>query len=146
MLQFYRLGECGKASVPNYTLLHCTAEQLLNASTDGDALIYEDDVPTLVAGGSLLNKHHAVSQSQAAAIMRTIIEDDLICAALRDGLQRSSLNPHGNMPVDGAHPVDPAVELIRERAIRPVLGESLPGSTMTARFVRMAYDYYRART
>jgi hypothetical protein len=74
--------------------------------------------------------------------MRRIVQDGVISEALRNGIQEAILNPHGNMPVNGAHPVDPVVALIEERAILPALG-ALPPGYVVLRFVRFAYDCIR---
>lgn len=124
----------------NYALFECTAQQLLSDTFDGDDLVYEDDVRT-VADGSVSTEHHQISKFQAKAIMRRIVEDSAIGEALRDGIRRAELNPNGNMPVSGAHPVDPVVALIEQRAIRPVL--ALPPRSVVLHFVGIAYDYIR---
>jgi hypothetical protein len=130
----------------NYALLlEYTAQRLLSESLDGDHLIYEDDLLTQARDGSLFTKHHQISESQAKAIMRKIVQDDVICEALRNGIEKARLNPNGNMPVGDAHPVDPNVALVNERAILPVLGE-LPPSGVTFAFVGMAYDHVRGST
>ena len=122
----------------NYGLYKCTAQQLLSDDFDGDDLIYEDDVLTL-ADGCLSTKHHQMSKSQAKAIMRRIVQDDVISEALRNSIQEAKLNPNGNMPVDGAHPVDPAVALIEQRAILPIMG-ALPCVSVVLHFAGVAYD------
>jgi hypothetical protein len=124
----------------NYALFQCTAQQLLGDAFDGDDLIYAED-PLRLADGSLSREHHQVSKSQAKAIMRRIVQDDVISEALRNGIQWAILNPDGNMPVNGAHHVDPAVALIEERAILPVLG-ALPPGYIVLQFVKMAYRYF----
>ena len=128
----------------NYALFAYRTEQLLNKSPerdDGD-LIYEDALPTLI-DGSLVPTHYQLSKSQAKAIMRAILADDLIGKAMRDGVERARLNPHGNMPVDGAHPVDPAWVLVKERAVRPVL-DALPDHIVT-HFLARAYELLLSR-
>jgi hypothetical protein len=82
--------------VKNHALFECTAQQLLSDAFDGDDLIYEDDVRTL-AEGSLSTEHHQISKSQAKAIMRRIVQDDVIGEALSNSIQRARLNPNGNM-------------------------------------------------
>ena len=125
----------------NYALFECTAQQLLSDAFDGDDLIYEDDVRTL-ADGALSTEHHQISKSQAKAIMRRIVQDDVVGEALSNGIQQARLNPNGNMPVDGAHPVDPVAVLIEERAILPTLG-ALPSVSVVLYFVGIAYDHIR---
>jgi hypothetical protein len=125
----------------NYALFECTAQQLLSDAFDGDDLIYAED-PLTLADGSPSTENHQISKSQAKAIMRRIVQDDVIGETLRNGIQEAILNPNGNMPVNGAHPVDPAVALIEERAILPTLG-ALPPNYIVLRFVRFAYDYIR---
>jgi len=125
----------------NYALFECTAQQLLSDAFDGDDLIYEDDVRTL-ADGSLSTEHHQISKSQAQAIMHRIVQDDVVGEALSNGIQRARLNPNGNMPVDGADPVDPVVAIIEERAILPTLG-ARPSVSVVLYFVGVAYDYVR---
>ena len=125
----------------NYTLFKCTAQQLLSDAFDGEDIIYEDDVLTHV-DGSLSTVHHQISKSQAKAIMRRIVQDDVIGEALRNGIEEARLNPNGNMPVNGAHPVDPAVALIEERAILSTLG-ALPSVSVVMYFVGIAYDNIR---
>lgn len=126
----------------NYALFECTAQQLLSDAFDGDDPIFEDDILTHV-DGSLSAEHHQISKSQAKAIMRRIVQDDVIREALSNGIQRARLNPTGNMPVDGAHPVDPAVALIEERAILPTLGVR-PSVSVVLYLVGIAYDYIRS--
>jgi len=72
--------------------------------------------------------------------MRRIVQDDVICEALRSGIREATSNPDGNMPVNGAHPVDPVVALIEERALFPTLG-ALPCVSVVLYFVGNAYDY-----
>jgi hypothetical protein len=122
----------------NYALFKCTAQQLLSDELDGDDPIYEDEVLTHV-DGSLSTVHHQISRSQAKAIMRRIVQDDVISEALRNGIEEARLNPNGNMPVNGAHPVDPAVALIEERAILPTLGTRAPVFVVLY-FARIGYD------
>ena len=74
--------------------------------------------------------------------MRRIVQDDVIGEALRNGIEEARLNPNGNMPVNGAHPVDPAVALIEERAILSTLG-ALPSVSVVMYFVGIAYDNIR---
>ena len=136
-------GERRRPIMKNYALFECTAQQLLSDSFEGDELIYAEDLRRL-AGGSLSTEQHQISKSQAKAIMRRIVQDDVIGETLRNGIQEAILNPDGNMPVNGAHPVDPVVALIEERAIRPTLG-ALPPSYIVLRFVRFAYDDIRTR-
>lgn len=130
--------------MPNYTLLNCTAEQLLGEPANGDQLIYEEDVPTLGQDGKINKVHHQMTRGQAHAIMRKIVNDDIIIQALKDSIEFARLNPLGNMPVNGAHPVDPAVKIIKERAIRPVLDKMPPGD-IALQFVSMAYDRLQRR-
>jgi hypothetical protein len=127
----------------NYALFECTAQQLLSDAFDGDDPIYAED-PRTLADGSPSPDRHQISKSQAKAIMRRIVQDDVICEALRSGIQWAKLNPNGNMPVNGAHHVDPAAGLIEERAIRPTLG-ALPPTYIVLRFARIAYDHIRTR-
>lgn len=134
-------GQNRMSLMANYKLMKCTAEQLLDASANVDELIYEDDVLTL-ADGKLFKQNYQISSSQAQAVMRRILEDNVIVTAIRKSIARAEQNPLGNMPVEGAHPVDPAVPLVEERAIRPVLGELPP---VTSSFMRMTYDYVKAR-
>jgi hypothetical protein len=126
--------------VPNYSLFEFTVEQLLDSPSDNDRLILEEDVRTLMPDGSLSLMHHEMSLVQARAIMRRIVDDDVIIKALHNSIQRAKLNPLGNMPVNGAHPVDPAVALIEERAVRPILGE-LASHTVISYFARKAYEH-----
>lgn len=128
--------------MPNFALFRLTAEQLLGDAGGEDELLYEENVMTLTAG-HLAPVHHQISSSQAHAIMRRIVDDDVITAALLSGIEEARLNPDGNMPVDGAHPVNPVIALVAERAIPPVLG-TLPPSNVTLRFVRMAHDRVKA--
>lgn len=123
----------------NFALFDCTAQQLLSDAFDGDDLIYEDDVRTLI-DGCLSTVHHQMSKSQAKSIMSKIVQDEAICESLRNGIEEARSNPNGNMPVNGAHPVDPVVAIIKERAILPVLG-TLPPVSVVLRFAGIAYDY-----
>lgn len=123
----------------NYALYKYTAQQLLDEALNGDDLIYEEDALTLV-GASLITVHHQITKAEAKAIMHRIVQDDVICEALRSGIQYARSNPDGDMPVDGAHPIDPAVALVKERAILPILG-ALPPVPVTLGFVSMAYEY-----
>jgi hypothetical protein len=125
----------------NFALRFYTAQQLLGDELDGDDLIYEDDVLTLLPDSSALTRvHHQLSKSQAKAIMQKIVRDEVIREAVRNGLERARLNPEGDEPTDGSHPVDPTVTLIEGRAILPVLGV-LPPITIVHCFARMAYEY-----
>lgn len=126
----------------NYALYECTAQQLLGDAFDGDDLVYEDDVRTLT-DGSLSTVHHQISKSQAKSIMSRIVQDRIVREALSDGIREARLNPNGNMPVNGAHPVDPVVALIVERAILPTMGTRLNVSVVLY-FVGIAYDYVRS--
>lgn len=126
----------------NFALHEYSARQLLDDDSDGDAPIYENDM-LISIGGSLSTVHCRISRSQARTIMRSIVQDDVISQALREGIQRAISNPDGNMPVDGAHPVDPAVALIEKRAIFPILGPQVPVSVIM-HFVRLAYDEIEA--
>ena len=136
-----RFTFCMGLRMKNYTLFKCTAQQLLSDAFDGEDLVYEDDVRTLI-DGLLSTEHQQIAKFQAKAIMRRIVQDDVISEALRNGIEEAILNPNGNMPVNGAHPVDPAVALIEGRAILPTLG-ALPPVSVVMHFVRVAYDNIR---
>lgn len=127
----------------NFALYEYSAQQLLDDDPDGDTPIYENDM-LISIGGSLSTVHCRMLRSQARTIMRSIVQDDVIAQALRERIQHAISNPDGNMPVDGAHPVDPAVHLIEKRAIFPVLGPQVPVGVIM-HFVRLAYDEIQAR-
>lgn len=125
----------------NFALYEHSAQHLLDDDFDGDAAIYENDM-LISSGGTLSTVPCRISRSQAWTIMRSIVQDDVIAQALRERRQHAISNPNGNMPVDGAHPVDPAVALIEKRAIFPVLGPQVPVGVIM-HFVRLAYDEIR---
>lgn len=127
----------------NFALFKYSARELLGDDSDGDAPIYENDL-LIHINGSMSTVHQRISRSQARAIMLRIAQDDEIAETLRQRLEEARLNPDGNMPVDGAHPVDPAVTLIEERAIFPVLGPQVHVAVVL-HFVAISYDEVQAR-
>lgn len=131
-----------RRTMPISALFGYSLEQLLTGSPSNDHLVYQDDVPTLERG-VIRTVRHEISEAQAKAIMRAIVCDETIGAAIREGLISAQLHPLGNLPIGGSHPVSHSRELIKNCISIQTLS-SPPPVEVIGFFSTKAHEYFGA--
>jgi hypothetical protein len=125
--------------MPIFTLYDMTLDELLNnPNPREDVVVYDKIVGTLYKDKPPADVHHIITEADACWILRKIISDPELIAGMKAELE-APLDPNGNQPVDGAHPVDPNVVLVK--SIIDERCPSKPSAMVWHAFTGPAYQF-----